>query len=288
MFLKSLIVVLSIWQVLANNDTVLPPIDPTGLPPSNVTTTPAPSTTTNNTTTTTSTTTTTAKTTTTLAPKTTTTTAAPTPKPDNNLVINDYLGNYTDSKNVCFMAKMAIQIQLPGKDKNSSILINVPKDVNATVGCSINGTSETLLIEWGRNSVSFEFSKNESQYEIQSLSTSLLLAGSNTTTTYCHNKTEFAVPEKLSYYCVKDQKLPLTDCNGNVTVADLHLSHLHYQAFMNSPKPQYASVWNCDGANTSDVVPVVVGCVLAVLVVLVLVAYLVGRRRCQARGYLSM
>lgn len=99
------------------SDTVLPPFYPTGLP-SNVTTT--------NNTTTTTTTTTTAKTTTTLAPKTTTTTAAPTPKPDNNLTINDYVGHYNVSKNVCFMAKMAIQIQLPGKDKNdSSILVSI-------------------------------------------------------------------------------------------------------------------------------------------------------------------
>ena len=40
--------------------------------------------------------------------------------------------------------------------------------------------------------------------------------------------------------------------------------------------------------DTPDVVPIAVGCALAALVVIVLIAYLVGRRRAQARGYLSM
>lgn len=37
-----------------------------------------------------------------------------------------------------------------------------------------------------------------------------------------------------------------------------------------------------------DVVPIAVGCALVGLVAIVLIAYLVGRRRSQARGYLSM
>jgi len=39
---------------------------------------------------------------------------------------------------------------------------------------------------------------------------------------------------------------------------------------------------------TSDVVPIAVGCALAALVVIVLVAYVIGRRRNRARGYESM
>lgn len=40
--------------------------------------------------------------------------------------------------------------------------------------------------------------------------------------------------------------------------------------------------------DTPDIVPITVGCALAALVVVVLIAYLVGRRRSQSRGYLSM
>lgn len=40
--------------------------------------------------------------------------------------------------------------------------------------------------------------------------------------------------------------------------------------------------------DTPDIVPIAVGCALAGLVIIVLIAYLIGRKRSQARGYLSM
>ena len=45
---------------------------------------------------------------------------------------------------------------------------------------------------------------------------------------------------------------------------------------------------DCASSETPDVVPIAVGCALAALVIIVLIAYLIGRRRSQARGYLSM
>lgn len=45
---------------------------------------------------------------------------------------------------------------------------------------------------------------------------------------------------------------------------------------------------DCEPFVPSGIVPIAVGCSLAVLILIVLVAYLIGRRRSQARGYLSM
>lgn len=45
---------------------------------------------------------------------------------------------------------------------------------------------------------------------------------------------------------------------------------------------------DCAPYETPDVVPIAVGCALIALILIVLVAYLIGRRRNQARGYLSM
>ncbi|KAK7574376.1 hypothetical protein V9T40_011567 [Parthenolecanium corni] len=42
------------------------------------------------------------------------------------------------------------------------------------------------------------------------------------------------------------------------------------------------------GGGSPDIIPIVVGCALAILVVVVLVAYLINRRRSQAHGYLSI
>jgi len=45
---------------------------------------------------------------------------------------------------------------------------------------------------------------------------------------------------------------------------------------------------DCEKSSSSDIVPIAVGCALVGLVAIVLIAYLVGRRRSQTRGYLSM
>ena len=44
---------------------------------------------------------------------------------------------------------------------------------------------------------------------------------------------------------------------------------------------------DCD-YKPNDIVPIAVGVALAVLVIVVLIAYLVGRRRHRQRGYLSV
>jgi lysosomal-associated membrane protein 1/2 len=48
------------------------------------------------------------------------------------------------------------------------------------------------------------------------------------------------------------------------------------------------AVTDCQAADSADIVPIAVGCALAGLVVIVLIAYLIGRRRSHAKGYLSM
>ncbi|KAI8427371.1 hypothetical protein MSG28_001931 [Choristoneura fumiferana] len=45
---------------------------------------------------------------------------------------------------------------------------------------------------------------------------------------------------------------------------------------------------DCAGGDIPDAVPIAVGCALGGMVVVVLIAYLVARRRSAARGYLSM
>jgi lysosomal-associated membrane protein 1/2 len=74
----------------------------------------------------------------------------------------------------------------------------------------------------------------------------------------------------------------------NNTAGILRISHLQVQAFRNETNTKFDEALDCQGSETPDVVPIAVGCALAALVIIVLVAYLIGRRRSQARGYLSM
>lgn len=104
-----------------------------------------------------------------------------------------------------------------------------------------------------------------------------------------HINNEFTTPLAMSYHCSKLQLLGFTNSKDSaVVVANATISHVQLEAFHKQNNDQFATARDCEAIDTPDIVPIAVGCALAGLVVVVLIAYLVGRRRAQARGYLSM
>lgn len=93
----------------------------------------------------------------------------------------------------------------------------------------------------------------------------------------------------MSYHCNKLQTLQFTDSkDSKEIISNVTFSHVQLEAFHKQENDQFATARDCEAIDTPDIVPIAVGCALAGLVVIVLIAYLVGRRRAQARGYLSM
>lgn len=93
----------------------------------------------------------------------------------------------------------------------------------------------------------------------------------------------------MSYHCTKPQKFNLTErMEESPILGTLSVSHLQLQAFHKHDNSEFSAAKDCDAIDTPDIVPIAVGCALAGLVLIVLIAYLIGRRRAQARGYLSM
>ncbi|TRY75297.1 hypothetical protein TCAL_01332 [Tigriopus californicus] len=72
----------------------------------------------------------------------------------------------------------------------------------------------------------------------------------------------------------------------NTTVSALHVQVDAFRT-KESPAQGFQIPMDCD-YEPNDVVPIVVGAALAILVVVVLVAYLLGRRRSRQRGYQSV
>ncbi|CAG9823483.1 unnamed protein product [Phaedon cochleariae] len=276
----------------APNTTTLAP-NTTTIAPN--TTTAAPNTTTMapNTTTLAPNTTTAAPITTTMAPNTTTvapiTTPSPAPKPVPDPSMGNWSVNYENTNHSCLGVDMAGQLEF--LEANHTMKLNLPPNATANGMCS--NESDSLVLHWGNNNMKMDFRRmNTSKYElglIKVVLVNLTLPGQAPKNyTLVHNTTEFSTPLSNSYKCAKVQTLNLTEENKNDTIAYLHVSHVQFQAFRNATGHTFDSAIDCDGSVTNDVVPIVVGCVLAALVVMVLVAYLIGRRRCQARGYLSM
>ncbi|CAD7086138.1 unnamed protein product [Hermetia illucens] len=249
------------------------------------------------------------KTTTTVAPKTTTlapntTTVAPptTPAPPPAPYPDPQIGKWNTS---CIMVQMAAQLNLTYEtkdNKTTTALYNIPPNATIDAGNCLNQT-EQISLEWGPidalHSLVIQFSKNESRKEfaVQSLVFNIPIEGDNFPNAkegqhaqlIYAGKPVFSTPLHMSYHCTRKQKLNLTETldmtsepNGQVT-----LTNVQFEAFRPNNSTSFSTAKDCDAPDTPDVVPIAVGIALATLIVIVLIAYLIARRRSTARGYTS-
>jgi lysosomal-associated membrane protein 1/2 len=93
----------------------------------------------------------------------------------------------------------------------------------------------------------------------------------------------FKTQGNFSYHCNREQTLNHSSSNNSIT-----LSRVQFEAFRSSKTKVFSLAKDCDSNIKPDIVPIAVGLSLIALIVIVLVAYIVGRRRQQARGYLNI
>jgi len=111
---------------------------------------------------------------------------------------------------------------------------------------------------------------------------------------------EFLVPENRSYLCVDVgaksliAELHRTDEDGGspgerLFNTTLSAKKVQFDAFRgpHTFPDEFQTPSDCS-YRPNDVVPIIVGCALAALVLMVLIAYLIGRRKSRARGYQSV
>jgi len=101
-----------------------------------------------------------------------------------------------------------------------------------------------------------------------------------------HRKDDFSTPVTMSYRCKQNEYLDVEFPNNST--GRFIVSNLQVQAFRDTESANFDTAKECEAGETPGVVPIAVGCSLAALIIIVLIGYLWGRRRSQARGYLSM
>lgn len=195
---------------------------------------------------------------------------------------------------------MAVQFNASYTNDNVTIhkAMDVPTTINATGNCG--KLEQNLTLSWEsqdktvNDSFTIHFVKNETEkyYSLHHFEISLAAKEfpnnkSNKTVTLVHVAPQFKTGLSNSYRCIKEQQLDLTLQGTNETAGLLKVTKLQFQAFRGDNTTIFGLAKDCS-FDTPDIVPITVGCALAGLVVIVLIAYLVGRRRSQARGYLSM
>lgn len=193
-------------------------------------------------------------------------------------------------------AKVAYPLQTANKTDTKTL--SVPPSANASGSC--DPSAQWIKLSWNdeKNSIQVDFKKNDttSMYFISKIDLTFVADSKtfpNISTEYADKsvqflrvKEDFMIKVNQSFRCSREQDLPLPT-NASAIKVELALSSVQLQAFHKDNTAMFGAAQDCE-LDTPDIVPIAVGCALAALVCVVLVAYLIGRRRSQARGYLSM
>ncbi|XP_075213510.1 lysosome-associated membrane glycoprotein 1 [Lycorma delicatula] len=230
---------------------------------------------------------------TTPAPAPTTPAPVPPPKPTEDIWI------VSENNKTCIKmkSKIAIHATYGNKTKQEKVDVSVPSNVNITGSCGSNSSEiQFLKLQWSSdkvknatNSVKFSFNKQQKDatYYIEKI---YIVINVNDTNSTAINLTfagkEFIGHENYSYSCASPPQLELNGTEG--VSGHLALSSFQYEAFGITNEKKFATGQDCASGDTPDIVPILVAGALIVLVGLVLVAYVVQRRRSRERGYLSM
>jgi len=212
----------------------------------------------------------------------------------------------SDPNKTCVIIQLAVQLNLTYNtidDKPANTLFSVPVNDTKAVDGSCEKESQSITVQWGKSNnmkLTFKVNDTASQFMLSELDLSINAtemgvndAKADQIIHLYHINDDFTTPLAMSYHCNKYQVLAFTNStdskDSKIIVANATISHVQLEAFNKNQKgDQFSTARDCEAIDTPDIVPIAVGCALAGLVVVVLIAYLIGRRRAQARGYLSM
>nr|CAH7718380.1 unnamed protein product [Callosobruchus chinensis] len=191
-------------------------------------------------------------------------------------------------------AEMQLQLVWMQNNKTMNKTWLVPTSAKNSGACG--NDSQWISLNWDETSqLHMDFVKTkDKKFEVQNVTATLNVTlpdqGAKVLMFSAVNQTDFPTPLQMSYKCMREQTLKLNADESvvNTTFINLKLSHVQVQAFRNSDSHKFDSALDCDGSVVNDTVPIVVGSILIVMILMILAAYLLSRRRCQARGYLSI
>lgn len=212
-------------------------------------------------------------------------------------MVNDASGN------PCLIAEMTIKANFSYNVSDSTnvknILYEIPTNLTKVnvEKSKCDKEQNQLTVDWSIGS-SFEilFSKKNTSYELSSLTITInttdifkdSLANETITLQYkppALNDSSFETPANFSFHCNREQTLNSSKINDESYIL---LSQVQFEAFKSDKSKKFSLAKDCESNFKPDIVPIAVGLSLISLIVIVLIAYIVGRRRQQARGYLNI
>ncbi|KFP02808.1 Lysosome-associated membrane glycoprotein 1, partial [Calypte anna] len=206
---------------------------------------------------------------------------APTASPPNPAV-GKY--NVTGPNGTCVLAYMGLQLNItyPKKDEKMGLdsLNFIPNTTTASGTCS--STSASLVLTFEKTRITFHFALNASaeKFFLQGVDVSTTLPPEAKVPQFeASNKSmsELRATVGNSYKCSAEENLQVTD-KALVNIFDVQIQVFKIDG------DKFGAVEECQLDENNMLIPIIVGAALAGLVLIVLIAYLIGRKRSHA-GY---
>ncbi|XP_034042228.1 lysosome-associated membrane glycoprotein 1b [Thalassophryne amazonica] len=196
-------------------------------------------------------------------------------------------GNYTvrnSSGTVCLLAYMGLQLNVSYSTSSQTKAVQVvnlqPSHTNSSGSCNPDSTSLLLTSDTPKTNLTFFFTLNvtSGKYRLSGVSLSALWPNMTKHFTEHNNSLDYLRGTLgHSYMCRTAQTLRVTP-DFSVSTFELQVQPFGVTG------DQFGSAEECQLDEDDMLIPIVVGAALAGLVVIVLLAYLIGRKRSHA-GY---
>ncbi|XP_032384455.1 lysosome-associated membrane glycoprotein 1a [Etheostoma spectabile] len=213
----------------------------------------------------------------------TTTTVSPAPTPPGTPERGTYSvikGNNT----VCLLAQMGLQLNVSyfslSQNKTIQELVNLTPNLTSSSGSCEANSASLVLTQERTTTLNFTFTLNSTSSKYHLSGITLLANWSDAIATITAGNTSLDYLRSTlgrSYMCNAEQTLAV------VPTFSLNTFRLQVQPFEVTTN-QFATAEECQMDQDQMLIPIIVGAALAGLVLIVLIAYLIGRKRSHA-GY---
>ncbi|XP_029463710.1 lysosome-associated membrane glycoprotein 2 isoform X5 [Rhinatrema bivittatum] len=210
----------------------------------------------------------------------TTTIYSPTtaPRPDKPIA-----GNYSISNGskVCLLATMGLQLNVSqARSETTWVVINIdPSNTNGTGSCD-NDTA-SLRLNSNNTFLSFLFAVKNNHFYLKEVEISLLgFINGSAFNESNGNLSYWETSLGSSYMCHSEQRLQVTE-HFLLNTFDLRVQPFHVE------NGNYSTAQQCSLDDDTILIPIIVGAALAVLIIIIMLAYIIGRRKSYA-GYQTL
>uniref|UniRef100_A0A8C6TPQ6 Lysosome-associated membrane glycoprotein 1 n=1 Tax=Neogobius melanostomus TaxID=47308 RepID=A0A8C6TPQ6_9GOBI len=210
-------------------------------------------------------------------------TTAPVPVPTPAGPPEQGIYNVTQNNTVCLLAQMGLQLNVTYTDQNNKTVqevVNVNPDLTSSSGsCQAKSATLTLTQEQ-TTTLTFIFTLNSTSNKYYLSAVSLVANWPNMPANFSATNASVNYLRSSfghSYMCNAEQTLVI------LPTFSINTFRLQVQPF-GVTTTQFASAEECQIDQDQMLIPIIVGAALAGLVLIVLIAYLIGRKRSHA-GY---